>query len=184
MSRKYKFHDQANLYFISFATVNWIDLFTRPLYKDIFAESLKFCIKIKGLEVYAWCIMTNHVHLIIGSDGQKLEDLVRDLKRHTSKEVLKAIGNNIQESRREWMFERAGRENSNNKKYQFWQQHNQPIELTDNKFLDQKLDYIHNNPVATGFVTEPEHYPYSSAVDYAGGKGLVEIELLAINSGT
>lgn len=181
MSRKYKFKDPDKLYFVSFATVNWIDVFTRPLYKDIFVESLNFCIRIKGLEIYAWCIMTNHVHLIIGSQNEKLESILRDLKRHTSKELLHAISNNIQESRKEWMlwmFERAGLKNPNNTKYQFWQQHNQPIVLNTKELMQQKLDYIHANPVQAGFADEPHHYPYSSAIDYAGGKGFVEVILL------
>src|ERR1051325_3534667 len=128
MSRRYKFRDQDKLYFVSFATVNWIDVFTRLLYKNIVVESLNFCTKIKGLEIYAWCIMTNHVHLIIGSQKEKLENILRDLKRHTSRELLDSIERNIQESRKEWMlwmFKRAGRKNPNNEKYQFWLQHNQ-----------------------------------------------------------
>jgi len=101
MSRNYKIRDQTKLYFVSFATVNWIDVFIRPLYKDIIVESIKFCINQKGLEVYAWCIMSSHVHLIIGSQDQRIEDIIRDLKRHTSKESLKAIEENQQESRKE-----------------------------------------------------------------------------------
>jgi len=75
-------------------------------------------------------------------------------------------------------FERAGKRNPNNKKYQFWQQNNHPIELFDNTIMDQKLDYIHMNPVVSGIVKEPEHYLYSSAIDYAGGKGILPILLI------
>ena len=88
--------------------------------------------------------MSNHVHLIIGTVDKKMEDIVRDIKRHTSKTILKAIANNPQESRKEWMlwmFERAGKHNPNNEIYQFWQQNNQPIELWSNEVFDQKLDY-------------------------------------------
>lgn len=123
--------------------------------------------------------MSSHIHLIIDSKGiNKLEDIVRDLKKHTSKTILKVITQNPQESRKEWMlwmFERAGKRNVNNKKYQFWQQHNQPIELTSNLLMEQKLNYIHQNPVEAGFVKEPQDYPYSSAIDYAGGKGMVKL---------
>ncbi len=125
--------------------------------------------------------MTNHVHLILGSKQAKLQDIMRDLKRHTSKAITKTIEENQQESRREWMlwmFERTGQRNPNNEKYQFWQQHNNPIELWNNESMQQKVDYIHDNPVVAGFVQEPRHYAYSSAIDYAGGKGLVDIILL------
>ena len=100
MSRRYKFHDQDRLYFVSYAVVNWIDLFTRNQYKDILLKSLKFCSEKKGLEIYAWVIMTNHVHLIIGTNGSKMEDILRDHKRHTSEELYKAIKTNTTESRR------------------------------------------------------------------------------------
>ncbi|GGK76514.1 transposase [Rufibacter glacialis] len=181
MSRSYKVRNQQSLYFVSFATVNWIDVFTRREYRDIFVESLQFCIKHKGLEVYAWCLMSNHVHLIIGSTGEKLENILRDLKRHTSKELTKAIEENSRESRRAWMlwmFERAGTKNPNNTKYQFWQQQNHPIELSSNVMVEQRLEYLHQNPVVAGWVEEPEHYLYSSARDYAGLKGLVEVLLV------
>ena len=178
MSRNYKIRDQSKLYFVSYATVNWIDVLIRPVYKDIVIDSLKYCIENKGLEIYAWCIMTSHVHLIIGSRQDKIEYILRDHKRHTSKEITKAISDNPQESRREWilwMLERAGKKNSNNETYQFWQQNNNPIELSTNKMMDQKLDYIHQNPVKEGFCWEPQEYKYSSAIDYAGGKGLLPI---------
>ena len=154
MSRNYKISDQNKLHFISFATIHWIDVFTRPVYKDIVVDSLNYCIKNKGLEVYAWCIMPNHVHLIIGSQKENQSHIIRDLKKHTSKTIVKAVVDNPQESRKEWMlwmFERAGKRNANNQDFQFWQQHNQPIELNSNFLIEQKLNYIHNNPVEAGF---------------------------------
>lgn len=114
MSRNYKISDQDQLHFLSFSTVNWIDAFTRPAYKDVVVDSLNYCIKNKGFKVYAWCIMSNHVHLIIGSHADKQTDIIRDLKKHSSKMILKAIAENPQEGRREWMlwmFERAGKRN-------------------------------------------------------------------------
>ena len=76
------------------------------------------------------------------------------------------------------MFERAGRKNGNNKYYQFWQQHNQPIELYNAGLAEQKLRYIHNNPVKSGFVDRPEDYLYSSARSYAGLDELVPVVLI------
>ena len=181
MSRNYKFHDQEKPYFISFATVYWIDVFIRPIYKGILVDSINHCIKEKGLIVYAWVIMTSHVHMIIGTRKEKMQDILRDLKKYTSKALINAIKENPVESRKEWMLwmmKRAGRKNGNNTTYQFWQQHNKPIELTDNQIAEQKLDYLHNNPVAEGFVYEPHEYKYSSAIDYGGNKGLVDVELM------
>ncbi|MCR8558736.1 transposase [Mucilaginibacter sp. BJC16-A38] len=178
MSRNYKFHNPEGLYFVTFSVVKWIDVFTRREYKDILVDSLKYCMANKGLELYAWVIMSNHVHLIISSKGKPIGSILRDVKRHTSKAIIKAIDENIQESRRGWMlwfFEREGIQNPNNENYQFWQQdENHPIELWSNEVIDQKLDYIHNNPVTAGWVDEPEHYLYSSARDYSGEKGLID----------
>jgi putative transposase len=184
MGRKYIFHEQDQLYFVSFATVQWIDVFVRRIYCDIMVDSLKFCIENKGLELYAWCIMSSHVHLIISTaENGDLSAIMRDMKRHTSKTILKAIEENVQESRKEWMlwlFKRAGKYNSNNEKYQFWQQHNHPIQLSTQKMIDQRLDYLHNNPVESGAVNYPPDYLYSSAKDYyLDEKGLLPVILLS-----
>lgn len=182
MSSKYRINDHQSPHFISFATVQWVDALTRPVYKDIILESLKYCQKEKGLIVYAWVIMTNHVHLIISAkEEEKLSNIIRDFKRHTSKTILKAIEENNRESRRSWMlwiFKKAGEQNSNNKNYQFWQQDNHPIELSTIKMVEQRLVYLHENPVVEGIVREAEEYLYSSAKDYSGGKGLLEIEFI------
>lgn len=182
MSRKYKFNNNDQMYFVSFAVINWIDLFIRTEYKDIIVKSLSYCIEKKELKLYAWCVMTSHVHLIIGSAGNPLENIMRDLKRHSSETLHLSIKNNTKESRREWMLsmmEQAGIENSNNVGFQLWQQHNQPIVLDTPKITHQKLDYIHNNPVVAGFVEKPEDWLYSSAKDYySGTKGMLDIILI------
>jgi len=180
MSSNYKFRNQECLYFVTFTVVKWIDVFTRREYKDILVDSFNYCIKNKGLEIYAWVIMSNHVHLIIGTTHKPMQDILRDIKRHTSKQLIKAITENIQESRKDWLiwfFERESKLNPNNEYVQFWQQGSHPIELWSNA-IDQKLDYLHNNPVTAGWVDEPEHYLYSSARDYAGGKGFINVLFL------
>lgn len=75
------------------------------------------------------------------------------------------------------MFERAGKKNSNVKKYQFWQQHNQPVELWSNAVIDQKVNYIHQNPVVSGFVTDPLDWKYSSARNYNNDQTVLEIDI-------
>ena len=185
MSRNYKFHNSEGLYFVSFAVVGWLDVFTRNEYKDILIESLKFCQQEKGMEIIAWCIMTNHVHLIFRSvKGQKPENILGDFKRFTSKKLVKAIRENPKESRKENLlaeFSKAAHQSSNVKNYQFWRHDNKPIELWSNKVIEEKLNYIHNNPVEAGIVFKPEDYRYSSAVDYAGEEGMIENLILYRN---
>ena len=182
MSTKYKFLDNDGIYFVSFATLAWIDVFTRPIYTDIFCESIRYCQQNKGLNLHAWCLMSNHVHLVFSRCGQQSHsDILRDLKKFTSKKLLEAIENNHLESRKDWMmniFNTAGQKNSNNKDYQFWQQDNHPIELFSPIVTFQKIDYIHNNPVTAGIVSETEHYVNSSARDYLGIKGRLDVEIL------
>ena len=123
------------------------------------------------MEIYAWCIMPSHVHLIFRAEENNPGDLIRDLKTFSSKKIQGLIEENPQESRKEWMtwmMKRAGSKNSNVESRQFWQQHNKPIELWSAKVIDQKVDYMHQNPVEAGFVSEPGHWKYSNAVDYAG----------------
>lgn len=179
MSRKYAIRSQDHFHFVTFSVVYWLDIFTRLEYKNIFIESIKYCQKEKGLLVGAWCIMTNHVHLAIARNGeQKLEEIIRDMKSYTSRHIRKYMENNPHESRREWMLwmmERAGKKKSNNKDFQLWQQHNHPIELSTNEIIDQRIDYIHNNPVKAGFVDNAADWLYSSARDYEGKNGLIKI---------
>ncbi len=78
-----------------------------------------------------------------------------------------------------WLFKSSGESNSNNKYFQFWQQDNRPIQLSTNKMIDQRLEYLHFNPVKAGLVYEPEHYIYSSARDYCGLTGLLELEMIS-----
>lgn len=178
MSRNYKFHNPEGVYFVSFAVVEWIDVFTRNEYKNILLESLAFCQKDKGMEIYAWCIMTNHMHLVFRSAGvTKPEDLLGDFKRFTSRNIVQAIIDNPDESRKTWLleqFKKAALQSSNVKHHQFWRHDNNPIEIWSNKVLVEKIRYIHNNPVEAGLVYKPEDYIYSSAKDYSGEKGLLE----------
>lgn len=179
MSRKYKFHNKSGLYFVSFATVNWIDVFVRQVYFNVLIESISYCRAEKGMELYAYCFMPSHVHLIFRSSKEQPMELLRDFKKHTAKKLLEAIENNPQESRKEWllwMFERAGEKQGNISKYQFWQHHNQPIELWSEKVIKQKIDYIHNNPLESGFVTNSIDWKYSSARNFQDDQTVLEID--------
>jgi REP element-mobilizing transposase RayT len=177
MSRNYKFHNPDGVYFTSFSVVDWLDVFTRNEYKNIIIDSLYFCQQKKGMEIFAWCIMTNHVHLVFRSaSDQKPEQVLGDFKRFTSKTIVKAIIDNQKESRKEFLlehFSKAASKASNVSKYQFWRHDNKPIELWSNKVIDEKINYIHQNPVEESLVFRAEDYLYSSAADYAGEQGIL-----------
>lgn len=166
MSEKYKIYP-GGTFFITMTIVGWIDLFTRRDYCDLIVDNLNYCIANKGLQVYAFCIMPSHIHLITSTDdGINLSDILRDFKGYTSKQLLKNIETHPQESRKEWllhMFRYFAKDNPHNQQYQIWQHHNHPIDLHSADLFMQRLNYIHENPVKAGIVNEAPNYMYSSA---------------------
>jgi REP element-mobilizing transposase RayT len=172
---------ENELHFLTFTIVGWIDIFSNRNFKDIIIENLSYCRKEKGLLIYAFVIMSNHIHIVARArDGFKLSGIVRDFKKYTSKKLFENL-NNSNDPRRKWMkelFIESGEKNPNNTFIQLWQQHNHPIELFSNKVIDQKIDYIHNNPVKAGIVQTPEDYLYSSAGNYSELDSVMEIDLI------
>jgi REP element-mobilizing transposase RayT len=179
----YKIRNQGAVHFITFSVVGWIDVFTRSVYRDILFDSIRYCQSQKGLLLHAWCLMTNHIHLLAAARQNNLSDVLRDFKRFTSKQLVTAIENNVTESRRDWMlpiFKDHGSKNLRNTGCQFWRQDNHPEECYSSWFTRQKLNYIHYNPVKAGIVELPEQYLLSSARDYHYEKrsGLLDIVFL------
>ncbi|MDQ2753420.1 MAG: transposase [Bacteroidota bacterium] len=144
-------------------------------------DSFNYCRKKKGLELYGYVIMTNHIHLIArAKEPSRLSDIVRDFKKFTANQLLPLL-QLPQESRSDWMmkrFEFAAREHQRNSVFQLWTHENHAIELFTPDVTQQKLDYIHNNPVRAGIVEKPEEYLYSSARNYAGLRNVAEIDFL------
>lgn len=182
MKEGYIIRDQSKAHFITATVVDWMDVFTRQRYRDIVIDCLDFCIKNKGMILYGYVIMSNHVHMIVQSEEKKLSDLIRDFKKFTAKTILDSVKNEP-ESRREWMLERfalATKTHSRNKNYQFWQYGNHAEEIYSHKFMWSKLDYIHLNPVQSGIVSRASDYLYSSAGNYHNeSKGLMDITLVS-----
>jgi putative transposase len=181
MSEKFKVANIRAIHFITITIIDWVDLLTRPEYKHIIIESLIYCQKNKGLKIYAFVIMTSHIHLIASCEAPfHLPETIRDFKKFTSKKLVEAIIE-FPESRKVWLLRKfafaAGRiERGVN--YKVWKDGFHPIELDSNKLIDEKLDYIHKNPVQEEIVQSPEQYMYSSAINYTGGKGIIDVELL------
>jgi len=120
--------------------------------------------------------------MIVGSNGEnKVSDIMRDFKKFTSKEILRTLLVESTESRREWLlnrFEYSGKNDKKIKNYRFWQEGNDSQAIYFSDYFDQKLNYIHANPVRAEIVNRPEDYRYSSAIDYAGGKGLLDVMIV------
>jgi REP element-mobilizing transposase RayT len=170
MSIKYKATTTDQAYFITIITVGWVDVFTRLNQKYNVINSLKYCQENKGLEIYAYCLMHSHLHLLCKStEGFILSDVMRDFKKHTSKQILKTIVDEP-ESRREWMlayFQKSCEHLKREQKYKVWQDGYHAKIIKTNWFIKQKVNYIHMNPVKDRIVSLREDYYFSSARNYA-----------------
>ena len=170
----YKIINKTGLkHFVTFTVINWIDIFTKPIYFEILIDSLKFYQKSKGLVIYGYVIMTNHLHLIIANSIEifPLIDIIRDYKKYTARQIF----NELQNDNRIYLEEllREFRNDKRNKKFQLWQRDNHPIFIESEKFFMQKLNYIHNNPVRKSYVDKQEDWLYSSAKNYFNDDHLI-----------
>jgi REP element-mobilizing transposase RayT len=180
MSTGYQIKEQEGLYYLTFQIVHWVDIFTRKDCRNIILESIRYCQANKGLTLFAWVIMSNHVHLLAQSQINDMSGFIRDFKKYTSKRLIEFIQNE-HESRRDWMlniFRYEANKTKRNKEFQVWTHENHCIQVYTDAFIREKLDYIHYNPVRAEIVEQPEHYIYSSAKNYAGEKGLLDVEIL------
>jgi REP element-mobilizing transposase RayT len=183
MKMQRKILDQNGLNFLTFTVVSWIDLFSRSCYCDVVVDSLRFCQKNKGLKVFAYVVMSNHMHLIVQTEEYPgLSSIVQSFKAHTSRTILKLIlDDDVKESRRDWMlshFSFQSRKNKRKGEYQIWKRGSYPTLLYSPKVIRQKLDYIHLNPVKAKIVVRPEDYWYSSANWYQQQEGPLEVTML------
>ena len=174
MSTAWRIRDQQMPYFITTTVVDWVDIFSRKSYRDIFIQSLDYCITHKKLILYGFVVMSNHAHLIVQSEKGDLSGIIRDLKKYTSNRILETMLNEP-ESRREWILHRFSKpaRNKNSHNFQVWNHQNHAVEIFSEKFLWTKLDYIHLNPVRAGIVEKASEYLYSSASNYVTGKGIL-----------
>ncbi len=183
MSDKYKINKGNEAYFVTFTTVGWIKILEEDSFKQLITDNIKFYQINKGLVVHAYCIMPNHVHMIIrASDPYSVSDILRDLKKFTSRAIIRKLEDEKSEGYKGILnhFREAGGHLKRIQKFKVWQDGNRAMILYSNMFLMQKLNYIHNNPVKSGFCFLPWEYKYSSAMDYTGQAGLVEVDLLTI----
>ncbi|MCX6243621.1 MAG: transposase [Bacteroidetes bacterium] len=180
MSHKYKIKDNDQGYFLTLTVTEWIDVFTRKNHKMKIIESLGFCQKVKGLELFGYCLMPSHLHLIArGSRDNLLSSIIHDFKSYTAKAILQQIIEEP-ESRRKWMldqFQFAGKYLNRIDKYKFWQDGYHAEIIFSPEVFYQKLNYIHFNPVKDLIVEKPEEYLFSSARNYAGLRSYLNVIL-------
>jgi len=180
---RYQIFDQNGMNFITCTVVEWIDLFTRTEIADIIMDSLRYCQKEKGLDIYAYVLMPSHLHLICGTEDSKgLSSIIQAFKSFTAKAIIKYLKDKSKpESRREWLlnhFAFNARKQNSGRQYQVWKRDNHPVYLHTPKVIRQKLGYIHDNPVVDKLVAKPHHYLRSSASNYRDGTGILMVTVM------
>jgi len=184
MTKENPFPESQACYFLTFNTVDWVDIFIRPVYKQIIVHSLNHFIDHKGLNIYAWCLMSNHLHLVVQvKEGHSFAVTMRQLKKRMAQKIMEVMEDEP-DLRKEWIkgrFENFSLCLKRIEKHPLWQDCNHPvhIEAGNRILLLQNIRYVHENPVRDRIVESPEEYLYSSARDYAGMKGLVDIRKIA-----
>ncbi len=163
----YKITNKVGIkHFITLTTLNWLDIFTKPAYFDILVDGLKHCQKNKGLVIYGYVIMINHLHLLLASRYKKyaLSNIICDYKKYTARRIFSELDNDNRFYIKNHLINY--RDKKRNMSFQLWQSDNHPIVIESEKFFNQKLDYIHNNPVKKRYVEAPEDWIYSSTRNY------------------
>ncbi len=178
MPLQYEIQNHQKLYFISLTTAYGVDIFVRDEYREVIIESLQYCQENKGLEIYAWCLMPSHLHLIGASSQESILDILQDLKIYTARKLRLVITDNQQENRKNWMirlFEWAGKIHHKQDYWDIWQPNHHVTPLLTSESILEKLAYIHLSPVASGFIDTASAWIYSSARDYEGENGLLKM---------
>ena len=164
-------------YFLTLTVVGWADVFTRKNHRDALIASKRHCQKNKGLIVFAYCVMSNHLHMIVNThEPYLLKDTIRDLKKFTSRKIVEQIKDDP-ESRREWLlklFSESAEKTGKHKNYKFWKEGNHAIEIYSEKFVWTKINYIHNNPIRSGVVESISDYFYSSYYSYSNSDSPID----------
>ena len=168
---RFRFADTTQPHFLTCTVLHWVPVFTRTETVEILFDSLRYLTK-EGLKVYAYVVLENHMHII--AQSADLRHDVGRFKSHTAKQVLTYLKENKAKTVLDQLafYKKA---HKGDRSYQFWQEGVHPEWIQSDEMMRQKIAYIHNNPVTRGYVDEPEHWRYSSARNYAGLDGLLDV---------
>ena len=117
-------------------------------------------------------ILENHLHAVAQADN--LPKVWANFKSYTARKII----DHLQEQNTDFLLQRLAfgkKPHKSDRQFQFWQEGSHPQVMACPKVLRQKLQYIHENPVKRGYVELPEHWRYSSAQNYMGKQGLIEV---------
>ncbi|MCX6134475.1 MAG: transposase [Ignavibacteriales bacterium] len=178
MKKPWTFDDSNSLFFCTDVIVGWQYVFTSTEFFETIIDSLKYCQENKSLRLFGYVVMPNHVHSIVSAAQGNLASIIRDYKRHTSWRISELLGEARNRRLLKYFHTVARREDRGNE-HKIWQSGSHPVLIESSHFFEQKLEYIHNNPVTKGYVERPEDWKFSSARNYAlGDNSIIKVDFL------
>jgi putative transposase len=172
--------DENKIHFLTFTTIEWIDIFTKIEYFDLIISTFRYCQKNQGLLLYGFVIMTNHIHCLISAkEDCCLEDIVASFKKFTTAQIKILLKKDNRKYISTLIKSSYAKKDGN--AFQIWQRENYPEVIESEKFFLQKMSYIHNNPMKKGYVSKPEDWVYSSARNYLlSDNSLIEVDRVVL----
>ena len=170
---RYNIFDTSQPYFLTCTVVQWLKLFDNKDLRKVIVDSLNFITKHHRLQIYAYVIMPNHLHLIALSE--QLSKEIASFKSFTARNIIDTLKSQ-NENRILQILAECKLKFKHDRTYQIWQEGSHPQEIQNETMMHQKIEYIHYNPVRAGCIEEPLEWTYSSARDYNGIKGPIEVK--------
>ena len=170
---RYVITDPEQPHFLTCTVVEWLPLFSRPVLVDILLDCWRYQQSHQGLRLYGYVVLENHLHYL--AQAPDLSRCVSSFKSFTARKIIDLLDQRGAES----VLQRlrfTKRAHKRDRVHQLWQEGCHAELVCSEKVMHEKLTYIHQNPVRRGYVDLPEHWRYSSARDYGGQRGLIEID--------
>jgi putative transposase len=169
---RYRFGEHSFPHFLTCTVVGWLPVFTRPDTVQILLDSWQFLQDHNRLVLLGYVVLENHIHFIASADNLAKE--VGDFKSHTARRIIDYLSDRHVRTLLQGLEYHKARHKTD-RLFQFWQEGSQPKVIETEATLRQKLEYIHNNPVKRGYVSDATHWRYSSARNYARMESLVDV---------
>ncbi len=169
---RYRIFENPCPHFLTCTVVAWLPVFTRPETANILLDSFRFLQTNHRLTLFGFVILENHLHLI--ASAADLSKEIGDFKSFTARRIIDYLETQRAKTLLN-LLEYYKARHKTDQQYQLWQEGSHPQQIIDDEMMLQKLEYIHLNPVKRGYVDDPVHWRYSSARNYAGMQGLIEV---------
>jgi REP element-mobilizing transposase RayT len=169
---RYRIFETEYPYFMTCTIVGWLPVFTRQEAVRILFDCWKFLRENKEFKLYGYVVLENHIHLV--ASAPDLPNVMKSFKMYTACQIIDLLerlkATVLLQQLRDYKLA-----HKTDSEYQVWQEGSMPKRIGHSEVMRQKLEYMHYNPVKRGYVDDPLHWRYSSARNYAGLQGLVDV---------